>query len=356
VKEIKTYSQSTLESEVKTKTLAILVASVLLASSFTFSSCKNCNGNNGKNNPVTYRDPSKDNSDLTEVGGYLKNKGASDTEIRAMTNIEKEDFDEEIGCVMWHNGHFWYRDRKRDHDGLQTPNNCGLYAIKRLLFVLGKHGRVAENLWYKHTDQDLRDKLAKMLKGEKYKYQDNTIHGFYIRTLMRDIGVPIEYCRVCDINSIMDPWGSIFVPSLLGVADELMAKIGETRSKAIDAWGLRDLAQQQVKKAQAEMENVNNTTTLPAEARNAAAVEVIKASDAVKQVVADAQAVVKEAKLGGLEATFTNNLLLKWYEFSPELNKQWEEDLGAIVTLVSYVAQAAKVTEELAAKARQRLN
>jgi hypothetical protein len=146
--------------------LSILTAVILLISSFTFNSCKDC----GKNNHFTDTDKDKTIADgnesvpfiddiaLAEVEKHLRAHGASDEEIKATKHIATEHFGDNIGRIMWDNGHYWYGDDMGNHDGQPVDDgiNCGLYALKRLLFVLGRHNIVDKNLWYQYTDMELR--------------------------------------------------------------------------------------------------------------------------------------------------------------------------------------------------------
>jgi hypothetical protein len=81
--------------------------------------------------------------------------------MEATMHIATEHFGEEIGCIQLYDNHYRYNDSKGDHDGPQTHNNCGVYAMKRMLFVLGKHPDtgIDEDLWYRYTDYELRDYL-----------------------------------------------------------------------------------------------------------------------------------------------------------------------------------------------------
>ncbi|GHT45285.1 hypothetical protein AGMMS49936_02270 [Endomicrobiia bacterium] len=64
--------------------------------------------------------------------------------------------------------------------------------MKRLLFVLGKHGKVDKGLWHRYTDSQLRgmDLPAHQVDQGKFLYDTN------LKTLMEDLGVPAEYCGI----------------------------------------------------------------------------------------------------------------------------------------------------------------
>ncbi|GHT47514.1 hypothetical protein AGMMS49936_08390 [Endomicrobiia bacterium] len=102
-----------------------------------------------------------------------------------MLKIEKEDFGENIERIVYENNHYYYRG----HDNGWTRKNCGLYAMKRMLFVLGKHNEIDKNLWYKYTDSELRE----MDVGPN---QDNPIFVGQLRTLMEDLGIPPKYREI----------------------------------------------------------------------------------------------------------------------------------------------------------------
>jgi hypothetical protein len=201
--------------------LTILTVFILLVSNFTFSSCKNCNGNkdknNSKDNSVTDTGQSKDNSDdpynsatdryknnsnnvsilddpdLAKIKEHLQARGASPTEIEATMYIATEDFGKGIGRVI-----FDRDSRGVDHDGRQTTNSCGLYAVKRHLFVLGKHPDtgIGGDLWYQHTDAELRNYPT--IDGSYGSGE--TIDASYIKTLMRELKVPGDYLEIYHRN------------------------------------------------------------------------------------------------------------------------------------------------------------
>ncbi|GHT39001.1 hypothetical protein AGMMS49593_09320 [Endomicrobiia bacterium] len=150
--------------------------SVLFLFGFALSSCKGC--------PEFFERIDVDIS-KSEVGKYLKARGAGNAEIREMLKIEKEDFGENIERIVYENNHYYYRG----HDNGWTRKNCGLYAMKRMLFVLGKHDEIDKNLWYKYTDSELRE----MDVGPN---QDNDIFVGQLRTLMEDLGIPPKYREI----------------------------------------------------------------------------------------------------------------------------------------------------------------
>jgi hypothetical protein len=162
--------------------LTILTAFVLLVSSFTLSSCKDCGKNDATDNATS--DPSDPNNQitedgyknasghaLTEAGKHLAGKGATAKEIMEMMKIEKECFGEN-GYIVFNGHHYWYEDSMGPHEGQSGDANCGLYAIKRLLFVLGRKGIVDKNLWYKYTDDDLREMLPEVLVDKNFRLKD----------------------------------------------------------------------------------------------------------------------------------------------------------------------------------------
>jgi hypothetical protein len=88
------------------------------------------------------------------------------------------------------------------HDDGQTSQNCGLFAIIRLLYVLGQNGVVPKHLWYSLTVQQMRDILVdRVVIGgvpvEKY-YRDQgmPLEAVEIKTLMQYLGIPAEYIRI----------------------------------------------------------------------------------------------------------------------------------------------------------------
>jgi hypothetical protein len=250
--------------------LSILTASfILLSSSFTFSSCKNCDGNknkgkdNGKSNPITNRDkdnpdnpvidgdedvPVLDDYDLIEVGRHLRDRGASDDEIKEMKKIATEDFGEDIGRVIFNGtNHYYYRDKRRDHHGQPAgTNDCALYAMKRFLFVLGRHPGtgIDKDLWYRHTDDQLREMIFESLGGELgykgheiIKKHTETIESAYLKTLMRNVGIPPERCFIYYENDVQVP--VFFLLPVLS-KKEYAASMAETEGKIV---GIKKRAQ-----------------------------------------------------------------------------------------------------------------
>jgi hypothetical protein len=126
------------------KTLAILTLFVLLASSFTFSSCKNCA--KSQNKPVERLQSGDKNATalddfaLFKVKEHLLAHNASDGEVEVMKKIGRENFGKEIGRIVFEFNHFTYRDSTGVHEGQSGNVNCALYAMKRYLFVLGREG------------------------------------------------------------------------------------------------------------------------------------------------------------------------------------------------------------------------
>jgi hypothetical protein len=129
---------------------------------------------------------------LTEVGKNLQARGCDENEIIQMMKIETENFEGRIDHVCWWSNHFYYYG----HDNGQTHANCGLYAVKRLLFVLGKHKIVNEDLWYRYTDAELRDILVTISKDETDRNQNNIISAYRLVVLMNRLGIPAAYIGV----------------------------------------------------------------------------------------------------------------------------------------------------------------
>jgi hypothetical protein len=168
--------------KIKSK-MMLFYAAILFGFHLTLSSCAN-NKDKGKTNPVVDRaDASKSTHmhyELSEVGKYLYSKGCAEYEISEMMKIEKEDFEGPIEHVIYHNYHFHYKH----HDKGQTYANCGLYAVKRLLFALGKKGIVAKDLWYKYTDVELRDMIVKISGDESDRNQGKVLDVWDVDRLM----------------------------------------------------------------------------------------------------------------------------------------------------------------------------
>jgi hypothetical protein len=135
---------------------------------------------------------------LTEVGKILYKRGCKANEIKEMMKIENEDFGMDvkdkkyIGHIVYWNNHYYYRG----HDRGYTYHNCGLYAMKRLLFVLGKHPDtgIGEDLWYRYTDKELRDMLVRITGNENNRKETEFIGSFILQRLIQErFGVPDKY-------------------------------------------------------------------------------------------------------------------------------------------------------------------
>ncbi|GHT56788.1 hypothetical protein AGMMS50233_09390 [Endomicrobiia bacterium] len=175
------------------KTKKVVIAIALF--SLVLSSCKGCphkEKDKNKTNPVVRVDEDDEDILTTGVGKYLKAKGADNAEIRQVLKIEKEDFGEDIGHIVYENNHYYYEG----HDNGWTHCNCGLYAVKRLLFVLGKHDIVDKDLWYRYTDSQLREMLLEIPERERETNQNVTIRSGILITLMDDLGVPADHCKI----------------------------------------------------------------------------------------------------------------------------------------------------------------
>ncbi|GHT55289.1 hypothetical protein AGMMS50233_04980 [Endomicrobiia bacterium] len=185
------------------KTKKVVIAIALFG--LVLSSCKGCphkEKDKNKTNPVVRvdEDTPKSNTDedtpKSKVEEYLKAKGADDAEIRQMLKIEKENFGEGIGHIVYdENNHYYYEG----HDTGWTHCNSGLYAVKRLLFVLGKHGIVDKDLWYRYTDSQLRQTDIALDECE-------TIIPCTLKTLMEDLDVPASYRGIYDKNGDELEW------------------------------------------------------------------------------------------------------------------------------------------------------
>jgi hypothetical protein len=83
------------------------------------------------------------------------------------------------------------------HDDGQTGQNCGLFAVIRLLYVLGQNGVVDKDLWYRYTIQQLRDIMVDTLEAkEEHRNQGHGIGPVELKNLMKYIGIPDQYSRV----------------------------------------------------------------------------------------------------------------------------------------------------------------
>jgi hypothetical protein len=89
-----------------------------------------------------------------------------------------------------------------DHDDGQTGQNCGLFAIIRLLYVLGQNGVVPRHWWYSLTVQQLRDILVDQVRTggvhvpDYYRDQGMPLEKPEIEALMRCLGIPPQYIRI----------------------------------------------------------------------------------------------------------------------------------------------------------------
>jgi hypothetical protein len=356
-----------LEEKSMRKILAILIAVVLLSLNFTFSSCKSCNKNkskdSSKDNPITDRDKDKsdnvsilDNPDLAKIKEHLQARGASPTEIEATMHIATEDLGEGIGRIVHIGGHFVYKDsRGVDRDGRQTTNSCALYAMKRLLFVLGKHHGtgIDENLWYEYTDQELRDKLAAIaISGcENLNSPGVTISNLDIWGLMVNVGIPIKYCRVYRRNYGEETISCGAPPLTADELARLTAKIHKEIPLLQERMGrVVNSSNEAIGKVRAWMAIVKSASESDL-ARNTAAAKVITAAGELKQAVADAKAVSKLTNLFACD--LYNNMTFGFWEI-PEHLIQFATAAGhASVLNASHVETSATEAAALAAEAKK---
>jgi hypothetical protein len=75
---------------------------------------------------------------------------------------ENEYLNDDIGEIVLMGQHYVYRIRGRNYDGPQTPNACGIWAVRRKLrhmHHLGRYG-IQEDAWYRDSDEQIRLILA----------------------------------------------------------------------------------------------------------------------------------------------------------------------------------------------------
>jgi hypothetical protein len=328
------------------KVLTVFIAFVLLC--FTLNSCKWCSKNKD-NSAADPSIPGINEIDLSEVERYLKGEGASHEEIEATKHIATEDFGSDvtdinhIGYIVYANYHYYYRDHnKRPHDGQPAgTQNCGLYALKRLLFVLGKHPdtKVDKNLWYKHTDVGLREMMVRNMvypedveEAKSVRDQNTTIGTNFLKTLMRDVGVPIDRCEIYTENG--EGLGvniRFFAPLLTKEEKDAFWKAAQA-----DAAQVKADAEQAVRDAQAqvavaekakreaevvEAEAVNQVNNKNLEAAKQAVIlarnkqaDAKRAEDAANAAQAQAEAVVDRANQAELAARDANFMRIRRVE------------------------------------------
>jgi hypothetical protein len=88
------------------------------------------------------------------------------------------------------------------HDDGQTSQNCALFSIIRLLYVLGQNDIVPKHLWYSLTVQQLRNILVDQVRTagtavpKYYRDQGTPLEKAEIEALMRHLGIPEQYIRI----------------------------------------------------------------------------------------------------------------------------------------------------------------
>ncbi|MDR3253405.1 MAG: hypothetical protein LBT07_00360 [Endomicrobium sp.] len=73
-----------------------------------------------------------------------------------MFKYEKEVYTGNIKRIIHKYYHFYYDG----YDNGKTHKNCKLYAVKRLMNHLGQTGKISKDLWYEHSDKELRKMVA----------------------------------------------------------------------------------------------------------------------------------------------------------------------------------------------------
>jgi hypothetical protein len=299
---------------------------------------------------------------MSPVEMHLRDKGADDPEIEAMKNLGRQNFRKGIGSIVYESSHFNYRDVNGNHYEGQTRDNCGLYALKRLLFVLGRYGKVPETLWYEYTDQELRDKLAVMSGGKKFVSQDKGIDILYLVKLMVNIGVPIEYCKVHYYYNgkemkealLAANDANMMIPLTADELTRLTVRIHEElprlKKRVQEAVVLANTAMAETKRWMSIVENDAENDS----ERDIAAVKVIRSAWKVRQALADAGALRMEAfnNYNGYIAGFFTHLQ---DELAPKyllpLLPFVAEARCAIIELVDSATESMEIAEALAKKA-----
>ncbi|MDR1474770.1 MAG: hypothetical protein LBS38_03715 [Endomicrobium sp.] len=101
---------------------------------------------------------------LTEFATRLQAKGRPQAELRGFIHLEQENeyLDDAIGEIVFMGQHYVYRVGRRNYDGPQTANACGIWAVRRKLrhmHHLGTYG-IQEDAWYRDSDEQIRIILA----------------------------------------------------------------------------------------------------------------------------------------------------------------------------------------------------
>jgi flagellar basal body-associated protein FliL len=362
------------------KILAILVMLVLLILSFTLSSCKSCDKDKDENkadDPITTKasvdgdenqdsptidaiDANESNSEsapafdaldelaLSEVAQHIRARGAGNAEIKATVNIGRGGFGEGIGSIVRKNGHFTYRNANGTPYEGQTHYNCGLYAMKRFLFVLGRHGLVDKNLWYEYTDQELRDKLAEMPKGARLKSQGEPICARYLKTLMKDIKIPIGYCsKIYDYDLHSDI--CFIAPFLTSEEKEfIVAKINR-EVPAMESKVRNILRRAQNAEAEAEIEMKKVRVTLDAKIKNTVKENVINAARVAQDAASEAKALLDEVLTA--HKTLSDNLGYGGWELPDEIMIEVENATTQAREKTRETTDAARWAKKLAEEA-----
>jgi hypothetical protein len=178
---------------------ALLVASVLFAFSFTFSSCKNCNDKEkgrqeAKSKGLTARTDGIANPDNAPD---VKNPEPEDPIIKRekeiREEIEKETYGPNIHGYTREGQHYWYKSP----DDSYIAGDCGLYAVIRLLHhaeQIDPDNPDLKDLWKRYTNQGLRDILADLTKREASRRQGVSLYDDELFLLMRTLlSIPIDW-------------------------------------------------------------------------------------------------------------------------------------------------------------------
>jgi hypothetical protein len=168
---------------------------LIILSCFLCTGCTKFPQSNSDVRPTRIPSATSSLTSVKDLEKVLRNQGRPQEEIDLLLKMPEQLKGVSIdSCVIIFTGSHYFL---YDHDDGQTGQNCGLFAIVRLLYVLGQLGIGDEYLWIRYTMQDLRDILIdKLGADDEYRNQSRGTKEKQLIMLMRYLGIAEKYIRI----------------------------------------------------------------------------------------------------------------------------------------------------------------
>jgi hypothetical protein len=149
-------------------------------------------------NPTTPSQETNTTPGMSEFLQELQNLGYNSQEVRELIKIEKENYGPVLRDIMFNGGHFYYEG----FDFGQTPNNCGIYAVRRKLKQMYDLDMLADKrAWYRLSDSQMRNLIATGPNADpeidrRYVYGGESLACEDIVNLQIYMSIPLENCSL----------------------------------------------------------------------------------------------------------------------------------------------------------------